>query len=167
MSSPGPRLLKKIDQAAGLRAAGHSWAVVAEKTGETADRCEAWSTRFPRVWGRRLRWHLRQRVVDGLAEAVSVLRVLVRDADKRLRRPAAVGLLQVYAALRRNRRRRERPREAPDSAALRLAAFASNLGDGELTALVEELIATHQSQHDQQAASPDGPGLHEEPAVGN
>src|SRR5262245_50016611 len=93
MSTPRAETARLLATAAELKAGGASWEAVAAKVGRTAATCRRWPTLYPDDWQRLFRDAERQLVVDAGAEAVLVLRALLRAADDKVRRDVARTLV--------------------------------------------------------------------------
>jgi hypothetical protein len=136
MPSPQPEVLALMAVAAELRASGLSWETVAERVGRNPRTCRRWLAEYPGVWDRLYRRAELRVLESATAEAVIVLRNLLRSEDEKVRRDAARFLLQM--------RLQFEPGEAPatgagDSDAERIAAFLQGQGDAGVQELVGEL----------------------------
>src|SRR5262245_1369760 len=71
--------------AAELRAAGASWATVADQVGRQPATCQQWPVRYRERWDRLYREVQQRRFAESNAEAETLLRGLLRDDDKKIR----------------------------------------------------------------------------------
>src|SRR5262249_37849358 len=129
--------LRPLVARAGLRASGASWEVVAAQLKRRADTIRRWSDDYPDFWRRAFAAAESRHLADAGAEAVLILRQLLRADDEKLRRDVARTLTALRAS-RRKRARHPRPEKAPGDAA-RLAAFLEALDDDQVHALITEL----------------------------
>jgi hypothetical protein len=97
MRVPHPKLLPLIEKAAGLRAEGRTWEAVGAEVRRAPETCRRWPREYPDAWKGAFRPAVRRAVEDGGAEAVVVLRALLRSPSERTRLKAA-ELLLVAAA---------------------------------------------------------------------
>jgi hypothetical protein len=114
---PSENVLRRMERAARMRAAGLSWPVIARKLDRHIDTCKNWSRSFPHLWAECYSTALKKRPQD--AEMIAGLRQLVNAPDKRTHREAARILMRL---LRRHDRRmnlaaREMHRQRPFSVA--------------------------------------------------
>jgi hypothetical protein len=101
MEKPPARLIPLLTAAADLRAAGCSWAKVADKTQRDPETCRHWPRRYPDAWKRLYRQAEDLMLHQAGAEAVATLRGLLVDPDSKTRLGAARTLLRAQAGLRR------------------------------------------------------------------
>jgi hypothetical protein len=95
MHNPGTNIVRAVQTAAGLRAAGHSWAHIAATVGRTKETVRQWSRCYPAVWNRAAAEMRRDLTLGAGAEALNALRDLLRSEDDRTRRYAARDLADL------------------------------------------------------------------------
>ena len=86
------KMVRLLERAADLRAAGNSWEQIAKKVHRNIDAVRAWPHEFAEVWDRRFTESSRRLGAEAEAEARAVLRVLLRDDDSKVKREAAKHL---------------------------------------------------------------------------
>lgn len=95
MKLPTPDLLRRLAEAARMRAAGISWDTIAHQVGRTIATCQHWPRQYPELWQREsaaARARLRD---DCAAEAMTTLRSLLRSENEAIRRDAGKLLLSL------------------------------------------------------------------------
>ena len=135
MSQPSEELLAVMELAAQQRAAGSSWDAVAAKVGRGTRTCRGWPAAYPDVWRRLYRQAERHLLAEAGAEAVAILRTLLRSQDDKTRLAAATLLLKSRGA------DRDPPEEPADDGLAGFVAHLKELDDAELDALVEAHLA--------------------------
>src|SRR5437763_156586 len=101
MSAPKPPPDSALARAAELRAGGASWEAVAEVVRRAADTVRQWPARYPDRWQAALRAAERKQACEATAEAVLVLRKLLRSEDEKVARDAARALIDLRLELAR------------------------------------------------------------------
>jgi hypothetical protein len=145
-----------VARAAELRAGGASWEAIAAAVKRRPDTCRRWPGEYPDDWRRVFGAEERRLLADAGAEAVLVLRRLLRSKDDKVSRDVARTLASLRAG---QRRRGRRPgREGADDPA-RLAAYVGGLDDAQVQALIDELL-------DRRAAGRGGGAAVGRPAAG-
>ncbi len=130
-----------LSRAALLRAAGCSWETVAAELGLAAGTVQKWPETAPERWQIALADAERRVVTEATAEAVLVLRQLLRADDEKVRRDAARFLLDLRFKLIGPSDTSE-PTTSPRSAdARRLVAFLESHSDDELARLAADMHA--------------------------
>lgn len=137
MNEPSPELLQWMTAAARERAAGTSWAGVGRELAKPLEECSRWPAEYPEVW-RRL-YHAAELALrkDVRAEAIFILRQLVRANDDKIRLAAAQQLLKLQA------KPRPRPVAAVSDDDVEAAGFIRELrglNDGDLDALERKCL---------------------------
>jgi hypothetical protein len=131
MNQPSEELLPLIELAVQQRAAGSSWDAVAAKVGHDAQTCRGWPAAYPDVWRRLYRQAERHVLAEAGAEAVAVLRTLLRSKGEKTP-------LAACALLLKSRGDDRDPPEGPaDDAIAPFVAHLKELDDAQLDALVE------------------------------
>jgi hypothetical protein len=144
MSAPKPPPESVLARAAELRAGGSSWEAVAEVVRRAADTVRQWPARYPDRWQAAL--HAAERRVAGeiTAEAVIVLRRLLRSKNERVARDAARALIDLRIGLARLDQQAA-PADATSpslpSDAQQLVTFLEGHTDEELARLAAQLYA--------------------------
>lgn len=138
--NPPEKLRPVVAKAAGLRAGGASWEVIAAQLKRRPDTVRRWPDDYPDFWRRAFAAAEHRQVADAGAEAVLVLRQLLRAKDEKVRRDVARTLTALRAG-RLKRPRRPRPEKAPGDAD-RIAAYLEALDDAQVHALIAELSAS-------------------------
>lgn len=85
----------KLQQAAQMRAAGKSWETVGLELRVPSEQCQRWPTEHATLWQELYRVACERLMQEVRAEAVLVLRALLRCEDERTRRDAARELLRL------------------------------------------------------------------------
>lgn len=137
--TPPEKLRPLVARAAELRAAGASWEAVADQLKRRPETVRRWPDAYSAFWKRAFAAAEKRQLADAGAEAVLVLRQLLRVDDDKVRRDVARTLTALRAG-QRKRARRPRP-EAATSDAARLTAFLEALDDAQALALINELLA--------------------------
>ena len=146
MPSNRPPSDRLFDRVAGLRAGGSTWEAVAAAVGRPASTLMKWPTRYPDRW--RAALFRAERVVarEAGAEAVLVLRTLLRSDRETVRRAAAAGLIHVWLGLTRidlQAGHLEVPPPPLPSRAYRVVQYLEGQSDDELASLVDAVLAAH------------------------
>lgn len=143
-----------LARAALLRAAGCKWETVAAELGRPLEAVQKWPEKVPERWQLALADAERRVVTEATAEAVLVLRQLLRAEDEKVRRDAARFLLDL-------RFRLIAPPDTADSTpsprsadARRLVAFLEAHSDDELARLAAD-VRTSESAPPALAAGPE------------
>jgi hypothetical protein len=140
MSTAKPPAESVLARAAELRAAGSSWESVAAKLNRAADAVRKWPTLYPAQWQAALHTAERRLVCETSAEAVLILRNLLRSDDEKVRRDAARFLIDLRLELFKLDRTSaaDSPPQLTSDAA-RLVAFLEGHSDDELDRLVADM----------------------------
>ena len=97
--------IRRLEDAAELRAAGVSWKNVAKSLKIRLGFIRRWPERYPELWARLYATAIEQTRIDSELEAVVHLRDVMRGEDQGLRRAAAHDLLVAE---------KSRPRQLPN-----------------------------------------------------
>src|SRR5262245_61386261 len=89
MNSTRAYLARLLARAAELRAGGNSWEQVAATLGRSAATCRRWPQKYPDIWRRAYVSAARDRIAEGGAEGLLVLREMLRSKDEKIRQTAA------------------------------------------------------------------------------
>jgi hypothetical protein len=141
-----------VARAAELRAGGASWDAVAAKLRRSANTVSRWPSLYPDAWAAELRRAADRFAADAAAEAVLVLRSLLRSDDDKIKRDAGRLLLRL------------RPRPSTDPApsgtgeSAQLAAYLGGLSDDEVTAILDEYRSRPAGTGGPDPATDGGPG---------
>jgi len=121
MTSQSAEMARLLARAAELRAGGNSWERVAAQVGRSVATCRRWPYTHAKLWRRAYATAARERFAEAGAEALQVLREMLRSQDKALSQNAAKAL----AALARPRpfRAGRRQQAQPDALQLALEEF--------------------------------------------
>src|SRR5262245_27945950 len=146
MEKPPARLIPLLTAAADLRAAGCSWATVADKPQRDADTCRHWPRRYPDAWKRLYRQAEDLMLHQAGAEAVATLRGLLVDPDPKVRLGASRALLRAQAGARAL----EGPPgpEPPDDGFRAYLPYLRTLSDAELVARVRSYLNDPDAEDD-------------------
>src|SRR5262249_50965762 len=138
MEKPPARLIPLLTAAADLRAAGSSWAKVADKVQRDAETCRHWPRRYPDAWKRLYRRAEDLMPPQAGAGAVATLRGLLLDPDSKVRLGASRALLRAQAGARAL----EGPPgpEPPDDGFRAYLPYLKSLSDAELVARVRSYL---------------------------
>jgi hypothetical protein len=82
-------LARLLARAAELRAGGTSWEQVALTLGRSVATCRGWPHKYADLWRRVYATAVRERLAAGGAEALFVLREMLRSEDEKTRQAAA------------------------------------------------------------------------------
>ena len=140
-----PRMLKRLEEAADLRARGVAWEAIAQVVNCKLEICRDWPKRYPADWRRLLRRAVRQHQHDGNAEGLRTLRELVRAKDEKTKLRAASRL---YAPTTGKSRRSNPP--AMTAVDREMAIFISELkglSDEDLQQLIDDALAAWGHNH--------------------
>jgi hypothetical protein len=85
--------MRLLELAAEKRAAGLSWAAVADAVKRKAEVVQRWPTRYPEIWRRLLQAAREQHAQDAGNEALSTLRSHLRSKNEKLSQDAAKKLI--------------------------------------------------------------------------
>jgi hypothetical protein len=83
---PDPRVSRLLREAAEKRAKGIGWKAIAESLGRSVTAWNHWLTKYPEIWDRLLRSAEGRVFREAGAEALGVLRLLLRSEDEKIRR---------------------------------------------------------------------------------
>jgi hypothetical protein len=159
METPSPSLLPLLTTAAELRAAGGSWAKVAEQVGRSAETCRHWPRRFPKTWQGLYRDAENHLIAEGGAEARTILRQLLRAKETKVALAAAQLLLRCRDQQRTQEKQAERP--SPSQLATEITEFAKflkGLTDAQLASHLNDFLAHRGAAAGGAAGTPDPPG---------
>ena len=84
-----------LNQAAELRAGGSTWDAVAAELHRSVETVRKWPTAYAALWQPVLRAAERRQAIDSAAEAILILRQLLRSKDEAVRRDAARWLISL------------------------------------------------------------------------
>jgi hypothetical protein len=127
------KLARLLAEAAEHRARGASWELVAAKVGRHPATCRRWPSLYPEVWRRHLQAAERQLLAEASAEAMAMMRQLLRSEDEKVRRDAACALVTL------RQRQCEREGRAAGDDRDGLPDSPERLDDAELRTIAEEL----------------------------
>jgi hypothetical protein len=137
-------------QAADLRAGGATWETVAARLHCAARTCRRWPKAHPEAWRRLYREASQGLLAKVGAEAMNVLRKLLRSKDEKVQRDA-VRLVVVPHLKELAGGAPVEPAAAAGDAA-RIAAFLGSHTDAQVQALCDELLARRPALPDRSAA---------------
>jgi HEAT repeat protein len=146
-----------LARAAELRAGGASWEAVAARLNRSAESVGKWPGQHPDRWQAALRAAERRLAIEATAEAVLILRQLLRSEDEKVRRDAAKALIDLRLELARHEPKPASDPPAPPvtSEARQVLAFLEGHTDEELARLAAELYPPVP-----------GPGVESDPEAG-
>ena len=107
-----------LDRAAAMRAAGTDWARVAARLGRDEDELRELAHDHGAGFRARVSAARAEVVAEGFAEAVLLLRKLLRSDDERVSGKAADGLARIWMTTRRHRRKGTKPPPPVDATRL-------------------------------------------------
>ncbi len=137
MRKPTTAVLSLLARAAELRAGGASWDAVGGKLARSPDTCRQWPRLYSDDWRRLYRAAAGRLTEEAGAEALTVLRALLRSEDEKVRRDAAQRLLDLCHEAAPKGKEAERP----DGDNERIAAYLGERDDAQIEAIVEELLS--------------------------
>src|SRR5262245_64752933 len=146
MNTTPARMIPLLTAAADFRAAGCSWARVADKVQRDAETCRRWPRRYPETWKRLYRQAEDLMLHQAGAEAVATLRGLLLDPDSKVRLGASRALLRAQAGARAL----EGPPgpEPPDDGFRAYLPYLKSLSDAELVARVRSYLNNPDAEDD-------------------
>jgi hypothetical protein len=141
MKQPTPGVLSSMHEAAELRVGGHSWEVVGERLRRSPETCRHWPLTYPEQWQALYRAAEERIIHEAGAEAVLVLRQLLRSQDEKICRDVA----KLLAAMRMDllalkSKTADKGAESPENDAERVAAFLTEQSADGINTIVEELL---------------------------
>ena len=152
---PSDRVLARVAE---LRAQGTTWPAVAARLGKREETVRKWPRKYPDRWLAAMLVAERRQALDSGAEAVLVLRTLLRSDDPKAQRDAAkqlIGLRVDLAKLDVKAKFAPRgPALSPDAA--RLLTLLDGDSDDELAELDRDLVFLRLPPH---PAAPPGDGV--------
>jgi hypothetical protein len=95
MHTPPTTIVRAVETAAEMRAAGYSWAQIAATVRRSKETIRQWPRRYPAVWNRAAAETRRDLTLGAGGEALAALRDLLRSDDDRTRRNAARDLAHL------------------------------------------------------------------------
>jgi hypothetical protein len=95
MHTSGTNIVRAVEAAAELRAAGYSWVHIAAAVHRSKETVRQWPRRFPAVWNRAAAATRRDLRFGAGGEGLAALRDLLRSEDDRTRRDAARDLVHL------------------------------------------------------------------------
>ncbi|MBX9582134.1 MAG: helix-turn-helix domain-containing protein [Gemmataceae bacterium] len=136
---PSDALLARVAEA---RAEGTTWPAVAARLGKGESTIRRWPRKYPDRWLAAMLRAERRQALDSGAEAVLVLRTLLRSADPKLQRDAAKLLIGLRVDLAKLD---VKAKFAPQPPALtpevtQVVAFLNGHSDAELAELAREFL---------------------------
>jgi hypothetical protein len=137
MTTPRAETARLLAAAAELKAAGASWEAVAAKVGRSPDTCRRWPALYPDEWRRLFRAAEQQLIIEAGAEAVLVLRALLRAEDDKVRRDVARTLVALRSQLRELEAKAAAT--APTDDRGRCAEYLEGMDDAAVGAITDEL----------------------------
>ncbi|MBX9626822.1 MAG: hypothetical protein K2X82_23680 [Gemmataceae bacterium] len=149
-----------LARTAELRAGGQTWPAVADRIGKSESAARRWPRKYPDRWLVAMLAAERRQALDSGAEAVLVLRTLLRSADPKLQRDAAKLLLGFRVDLAKLD---VKAKFAPQPPALtpevtQVVAFLKGHSDEQLAELAREFLPPALPAHPGPADPPDDPG---------
>jgi hypothetical protein len=146
MKQPTAAVLSNLREAAELRVGGHSWEAVGEQLRRSPETCRHWPLIYPERWQALYRAAEERIINEAGAEAVLVLRQLLRSEDEKVRRDVA----RLLAAMRMELlalkiKSADKEADRPESDAERVATFLAELSPDGINEIVEVLV--EQRQH--------------------
>src|SRR5262249_25377993 len=141
MKHPAPAVLSSLREAAELRVGGHSWEAVGERLRRSPETCRHWPLTYPEQWQALYRAAEERLINEAGAEAVLVLRQLLRSQDEKVRRHVAKLLATMRLELLALKNKAgDKATDLPESDAERVAAFLTEQSAESINELVEELL---------------------------
>jgi hypothetical protein len=141
MKQPTPAVLSSMREAAELRVGGHSWEAVGEQLRRSPETCRHWPLTYPEQWQALYRAAEERVINEAGAEAVLVLRQLLRSKDEKVCRDVAKLLATMrMELLTLKSKAADKATELPDSDAERVAAFLTGQSADSINEIVEELL---------------------------
>jgi hypothetical protein len=154
-------LLPLLTTAADLRAAGSSWAKVAEQVKRSPETCRHWPRRYPDAWRRLFREAEGHLIAEAGAEARAILRQMLRSKESKVALSAAQLLLRCRENQRAQEEQAERPGPAQVAAEItEFARYLKGLPDAQITAHLDAFVAQRSASAagtPSGAADPPGP----------
>jgi Homeodomain-like domain len=95
MHTPGTNIVRAVETAAELRAAGHSWAHIAAAVRRSKKTVQRWPQRYADAWNRAAAETRRDLRFGAGGEGLAALRDLLRSENERTRRDAARDLVHL------------------------------------------------------------------------
>jgi hypothetical protein len=141
MKQPTPAVLSSMREAAELRVGGLSWEAVGERLRRSPETCRHWPLNYPEQWQALYRAAEERVINEAGAEAVLVLRQLLRSKDEKVCRDVAKLLATMRMELRALKSKvAGKAAELPQSDAERVAAFLTGQSAESINEIVEELL---------------------------
>src|SRR5262249_6275395 len=134
-----------------LRADGLSWEAVAARVERSVRTCRGWPSLYPDAWGRLYRDAVDDNHAEASAEALTILRTLLRSEEEKTRLTAAQLLLKSQSEARRSKKNEDTADNPPDADTNQFLACLKDLDDAQLDRIVDYLVARRRS------AAADGP----------
>jgi hypothetical protein len=145
MKQPTPAVLSSMREAAELRVGGLSWEAVGERLRRSPETCRHWPLTYPELWQALYRAAEERVINEAGAEAVLVLRQLLRSEDEKVRRDVAKLLATMrMELLALKSKAADKATELPESDAERVAAFLAEQSADGIGEIVEELLDQRQ-----------------------
>jgi hypothetical protein len=141
MKQPTPAVLSSMREAAELRVGGLSWEAVGEQLRRSPETCRHWPLTYPKQWQALYRAAEERVINEAGAEAVLVLRQLLRSEDEKVRRDVAKLLATLrMELLALKSKAADKATEHPETDAERVAAFLAGQSAESINETVEELL---------------------------
>jgi hypothetical protein len=140
MKQPTPAVLSNLREAAELRVGGLSWEAVGERLHRSPETCRHWPLTYPEQWQALYRAAEERLINEAGAEAVLVLRQLLRSEDEKVRRDVAKLLAAMRMELLALKSKTDKAGEVPESDAQRVAAFLAEQPPDGIDEIVAELL---------------------------
>jgi hypothetical protein len=148
MHTPPEKIVRLVERAAELRAAGHTWEQIAKKLRRSLA-IRGWRRRYPEFWNRAIADARRELAAQASAEGLTVLRNLLLSQDEKVRRDASARLL----ALRPN----DDLPQPPPSDLLRYVQILEGMTDDDLESLLAESVRAVAARPEHPAAGDPNP----------
>jgi hypothetical protein len=140
MKQPTAAVLSSMREAAELRVGGLSWEAVGERLRRSPETCRHWPLSYPEQWQALYRAAEERVINEAGAEAVLVLRQLLRSEDEKVRRDVARLLATMRMELLALKSKTDKVKELPESDAERVAAFLAGQSEERVEEMVEQLL---------------------------
>lgn len=131
MKSLSDDLRALVEAAAELRAAGATWDTIGKHVERTGDTCRRWPRLYADVWNPIFRDAEARLIADAGTEALTVLRLLMRSEDERIRRDVARFLLKLHFDIGKLQIK-SNASESPPTLLEQIAKYVEGLSDEQL-----------------------------------
>jgi hypothetical protein len=141
MKQPTPAVLSNLREAAELRVGGHSWEAVGDKLGRSPETCRHWPLTYSEQWQALYHAAEERLINEAGAEAVLVLRQLLRSEDEKVRRDVAKLLATMRMELLALKcKTADKGTDLAENDAECVAAFLAEQSADGINEFIEELL---------------------------